>query len=150
MHFISSVKSFPSMSAKPEYRWAILVGSCIVWSTESDLTGSCQKVVSYFRNNVIKWVSSALTQFCFFSIFPFVWNRNTEVPQPGKVGRAESTFGTFFSETSSGKKVPRALFVDLEPSVVGIVSFLRFPSQIYIKTQYSIYYIIQYFMVQLL
>ena len=30
------------------------------------------------------------------------------------------TFGTFFSETASSKQVPRALFVDLEPSVVGI------------------------------
>ena len=29
------------------------------------------------------------------------------------------SFGTFFSETSSGKHVPRAVFVDLEPSVIG-------------------------------
>nr|XP_009677606.1 PREDICTED: tubulin alpha-1D chain-like [Struthio camelus australis] len=33
-------------------------------------------------------------------------------------GRADSSFGTFFSETGSGKHVPRAIFVDLEPTVI--------------------------------
>jgi tubulin alpha len=32
-----------------------------------------------------------------------------------------SSFGTFFSETDSGKHVPRAIFVDLEPTVVDEV-----------------------------
>ena len=31
----------------------------------------------------------------------------------------DDSFNTFFSETESGKHVPRALFVDLEPTVVG-------------------------------
>ena len=31
----------------------------------------------------------------------------------------EDCFNTFFSETGNGKYVPRALFVDLEPSVIG-------------------------------
>ena len=30
----------------------------------------------------------------------------------------DDSFNTFFSETSSGKHVPRAIFVDLEPSVI--------------------------------
>lgn len=30
----------------------------------------------------------------------------------------DTTFNTFFSETGSGKYVPRAVFVDLEPTVV--------------------------------
>ncbi|NXF57465.1 TBA protein, partial [Ciccaba nigrolineata] len=34
---------------------------------------------------------------------------------PGQTG---SSFGTFFSETESGKYVPRAIFVDLEPTVI--------------------------------
>lgn len=34
-------------------------------------------------------------------------------------GQAGSSFGTFFSETGSGKHVPRAIFVDLEPTVIG-------------------------------
>ena len=31
----------------------------------------------------------------------------------------DDSFNTFFSETGTGKHVPRAVFVDLEPSVVG-------------------------------
>ncbi|XDV50816.1 hypothetical protein PO909_019825 [Leuciscus waleckii] len=31
---------------------------------------------------------------------------------------ADSSFGTFFSETGAGKHVPRAVFIDLEPTVV--------------------------------
>ncbi|KFW78683.1 Tubulin alpha chain, partial [Phalacrocorax carbo] len=34
-------------------------------------------------------------------------------------GQADSSFGTFFSDTGSGKYVPRAIFVDLEPTVIG-------------------------------
>ncbi|NXT02884.1 TBA1A protein, partial [Jacana jacana] len=33
-------------------------------------------------------------------------------------GQTDSSFGTFFSESGSGKYVPRAIFVDLEPSVI--------------------------------
>lgn len=35
------------------------------------------------------------------------------------------TFSTFFSETNSGKHVPRAIFVDLEPTVLGILSYKK-------------------------
>nr|GFD45723.1 tubulin alpha-3 chain-like [Tanacetum cinerariifolium] len=34
---------------------------------------------------------------------------------------ANNSFGTFFSEGSSGKYVPRTLFVDLEPTVIDEV-----------------------------
>ena len=34
---------------------------------------------------------------------------------------ADDSFSTFFSETGSGKHVPRAVFVDLEPTVVDEV-----------------------------
>lgn len=34
-------------------------------------------------------------------------------------GQTDSSFGTFFNETGSGKHVPRAVFVDLEPTVIG-------------------------------
>lgn len=36
-------------------------------------------------------------------------------------GCGEESFSTFFSETGAGKYVPRALFVDLEPSVIDEV-----------------------------
>ena len=37
------------------------------------------------------------------------------------VGVAQDAFNTFFSETSAGKHVPRAIFVDLEPTVIDEV-----------------------------
>ena len=35
------------------------------------------------------------------------------------ISGGDDSFSTFFSETGTGKHVPRAVFVDLEPSVVG-------------------------------
>ena len=35
-----------------------------------------------------------------------------------KAAVADDSFSTFFSETGSGKHVPRAIFLDLEPSVI--------------------------------
>lgn len=37
--------------------------------------------------------------------------------------RNDESFSTFFAETGAGKHVPRAVFLDLEPSVVGKVMF---------------------------
>ena len=36
-----------------------------------------------------------------------------------KQGRVDDSFSTFFSETGTGRHVPRAIMVDLEPTVVG-------------------------------
>ena len=33
--------------------------------------------------------------------------------------RNDESYSTFFNETPGGKHVPRALFVDLEPTVIG-------------------------------
>ena len=41
------------------------------------------------------------------------------VPTDLTVSGCDDSFSTFFSETNCGKYVPRALFVDLEPSVIG-------------------------------
>ena len=51
-----------------------------------------------------------------------------QMPSDESIGQADDSFNTFFSETSSGKHVPRAIFIDLEPSVVGITTlqFLLF------------------------
>lgn len=38
---------------------------------------------------------------------------------PSEKANGDDSFNTFFSETGSGKHVPRAVFVDLEPTVVG-------------------------------
>jgi tubulin alpha len=42
------------------------------------------------------------------------------VPNDNSVGNNDDSFSTFFSETSASKHVPRAIFVDLEPTVVGM------------------------------
>lgn len=41
-----------------------------------------------------------------------------QMPSDDSVGVADDSFNTFFSETSSGKHVPRAIMVDLEPTVI--------------------------------
>lgn len=44
-----------------------------------------------------------------------------QMPSDKTVGSGDDSFNTFFSETGSGKHVPRAVFVDLEPTVVDEV-----------------------------
>ena len=61
-------------------------------------------------------------------------------PQPD--GRLESPpgthnvegFSTFFSETSSGKHVPRSLYIDLEPNVVDEVRTGKYRSLFHPET----------------
>ena len=43
------------------------------------------------------------------------------MPSDDTLGVSDDSFNTFFSETPSGKHVPRAIFVDLEPSVIDEV-----------------------------
>ena len=43
------------------------------------------------------------------------------MPTDASIGQADDSFNTFFSETSSGKHVPRGIFIDLEPTVVDEV-----------------------------
>lgn len=53
------------------------------------------------------------------------------MPSDKTIGYGDDSFNTFFSETGSGKHVPRALFVDLEPSVVGkLLIFLSVDSDV--------------------
>ena len=41
------------------------------------------------------------------------------LPSDKTVRGGDDSFNTFFSETGAGKYVPRAVFVDLEPTVIG-------------------------------
>jgi tubulin alpha len=47
-----------------------------------------------------------------------------QMPSDKTVGGNDDSFNTFFIETGAGKYVPRALFVDLEPTVIGTSPFL--------------------------
>ena len=42
-----------------------------------------------------------------------------QMPSDKTIGGGDDSFNTFFTETGAGKHVPRAVFVDLEPTVVG-------------------------------
>ena len=51
-----------------------------------------------------------------------------QVPCDASISAGDDSFNTFFCETVSGKRVPRAVFIDLEPTVVGkelSILFLR-------------------------
>ena len=54
-----------------------------------------------------------------------------QMPSDKAVG--DDSFSTFFQETGAGKHVPRAVFVDLEPSVVGKLLHCIFRVLIYGK-----------------
>jgi tubulin alpha len=41
------------------------------------------------------------------------------MPAEKATDTTDTSFSTFFNETGSGKHVPRAVFIDLEPSVIG-------------------------------
>lgn len=43
------------------------------------------------------------------------------MPSDKTAGVGDDAFNTFFSETGAGKHVPRAVFVDLEPTVIDEV-----------------------------
>ena len=60
------------------------------------------------------------------------------MPSDKTAGGGDDSFNTFFSETGSGKHVPRAVFVDLEPTVIdevrlGTYRALFHPEQVWIN-----------------
>nr|CAD7416473.1 unnamed protein product [Timema poppensis] len=46
-----------------------------------------------------------------------------QMPSDKTLGAGDDSFNTFFSETGAGKHVPRAVFVDLEPTVVDKLTY---------------------------
>ena len=53
------------------------------------------------------------------------------MPSDKTIGGGDDSFNTFFSETGAGKHVPRAVFVDLEPTVVGTLDCFTYIHIIY-------------------
>jgi len=58
-----------------------------------------------------------------------------QMPSDKTMGGGDDSFNTFFSETGAGKHVPRAVFVDLEPTVIdevrtGVYRQLFHPEQL--------------------
>ena len=54
-----------------------------------------------------------------------------QMPSDKTIGGGDDSFNTFFSETGAGKHVPRAVFVDLEPTVVGKTTKIVFESRFF-------------------
>ena len=54
-----------------------------------------------------------------------------QMPSDDTLGVSDDSFNTFFSETPSGKHVPRAIFVDLEPSVIDEVRIYVGETKVY-------------------
>ncbi|XP_009864741.1 PREDICTED: tubulin alpha-5 chain-like, partial [Apaloderma vittatum] len=57
-----------------------------------------------------------------------------QMPSDKTIGGGDDSFTTFFCETGAGKHVPRAIFVDLEPTVIdeirgGVYRQLFHPEQ---------------------
>uniref|UniRef100_A0A8P0TDK6 Tubulin/FtsZ GTPase domain-containing protein n=1 Tax=Canis lupus familiaris TaxID=9615 RepID=A0A8P0TDK6_CANLF len=46
---------------------------------------------------------------------------DAQMPSDKTTGGGDDSFNTLFSETGAGKHVPRAVFVDLEPTVIDKV-----------------------------
>ena len=46
---------------------------------------------------------------------------------PSDKAIGDDSFSTFFADTGSGMHVPRAVFVDLEPTVIGKLDILNAP-----------------------
>ena len=64
-----------------------------------------------------------------------------QMPSDKTIGGGDDSFNTFFSETGAGKHVPRAVFVDLEPTVIGqylwFISYM-FHSVLFLKSVDSV------------
>lgn len=49
----------------------------------------------------------------------FFFQPDGQMPSDKTIGCGDDSFNTFFSETGSGRHVPRAVMIDLEPTVIG-------------------------------
>lgn len=72
-----------------------------------------EKVPKFF--NIFEVLNELLSGFCCFL------QPDGQMPSDKTVGGGDDAFNTFFSETGAGKHVPRAVFLDLEPTVIDEV-----------------------------
>lgn len=74
----------------------------------------------YFLSDL--WIHFVLYIHCVDVVF-CIWmlQPDGQMPSDKTVGGGDDAFNTFFSETGAGKHVPRAVFVDLEPTVIDEV-----------------------------
>ena len=107
------------MSDKPVSRWVskicfmkLIIFICNFFEFKNYLYSFYLKNLSSFRN--IFQGNACWELYCLeHGIQPDGMMLNDQSP-----GQCDDSFNTFFSETGSGKHVPRSIFVDLEPTVV--------------------------------
>ncbi|KAJ1402617.1 Tubulin/FtsZ, GTPase domain superfamily [Sesbania bispinosa] len=63
------------------------------------------------------------------------------MPNDKTVYGGDDAFNTFFSETRAGKHVPSAVFVDLEPTIIDVVSKYVNVAVAIIKTNHTILFV---------
>src|SRR5688572_14287068 len=71
--------------------------------------------------NIVKLVFKIVNVFWDFYCWNIAIKLNVKMPSDKTVGYGNDAFNTFFSETGAGKHVPRAVFIDLEPTVIDEV-----------------------------
>ncbi|KRX17879.1 Tubulin alpha-3 chain [Trichinella nelsoni] len=62
-----------------------------------------------------------------------------QMPTDRSLGVADDSFTTFFSETGTGRHVPRAIFVDLEPSVIEITQMKIPPTYVFSEIDITLF-----------
>ena len=128
-----SVNVSLSTLAKLDAKSAMPVGSFTVWSMAFSPMVRCLQI-----NRLDEWCvsldqwedSNILTDQSGFNKWYITHFRI-------QAGGGDDSFNTFFAETGSGKHVPRAVFVDLEPTVIdevriGTYRELFHPEQVFI------------------
>ena len=76
--------------------------------------------VDFVFGYVLSFEVSRMLQ-CISKTLPSIFQPDGQMPSDKTIGGGDDAFNTFFSETGAGKHVPRAVFVDLEPTVIDEV-----------------------------
>ncbi len=81
----------------------------------------------FLKGLSLKLLSGSCSGACFcvglhtWKYLPFSLQPDGQMPSDKSTGGGDDAFNTFFSETGAGKHVPRAVFLDLEPTVIDEV-----------------------------
>jgi hypothetical protein len=95
-----------------EYRSAIFILVKPVFNLEIQL-GNCTKTRLYLQKILYPYVYSYLLEHG----LKVDGRVDPDSKVGGQNGEDKGSYDTFFTETGSGKYVPRSIFVDLDPSV---------------------------------
>ena len=85
-------------------------------------TTKVKKLVFYMNTHIkIRPLFSIGVVLIFIVVLSLIFQPDGQMPGDKTVGGGDDAFNTFFSETGAGKHVPRAVFLDLEPTVIDEV-----------------------------